>query len=130
MAAGYVIGFVEGTAAHAYFAVAGGLHAYGYAPIPVQPLFHALLFLDPLVAVLVARARPVGPLLGAAVMLADTTANWWVQWGAVLAHPLAYLRPVGLLPITLFGVFVLSTALPLHRASRTGVRSRASCAPA
>ncbi|GAA1932557.1 hypothetical protein GCM10009738_00050 [Kitasatospora viridis] len=112
----YVIGFLEGTGAHAYFLASGGLHAYAYAPLPVQLLFHALLVIDPLVAVLVLRARPVGPLLGAAVMVADLVGNWWVAWPTVTVHPLAYLRPVGLLPLTLFGALVLLTAARLHRA--------------
>ncbi|MCQ4041740.1 hypothetical protein ACFOSC_32605 [Streptantibioticus rubrisoli] len=116
VATGYVIGLAEGTAAHAYFLAAGGPHAYDYAPLPVQLFFHALLLLDPVSAVLVARAHPMGPLLGAGVMAVDVAANWWVQWGAVLARPADFLRPVGLLPITLFGLFVLGTAPALRRA--------------
>ncbi|MGW7528306.1 hypothetical protein [Streptomyces sp. NPDC054783] len=112
----YVIGFLEGTGAHAYFLVTGGLNAYSYAPILVQLLFHVLLLLDPLVAVLITRAQPGAPLLAAAVMLADVLGNWSAAWSAVLTHPTAFLRPVGLLPITLFGIFVLVTALPLRRA--------------
>ncbi|MFJ9467432.1 hypothetical protein [Streptomyces caniferus] len=57
----------------------------------------------------------MGPLLGALVMLADLAANWWIQWDAVLADPVAYLRPAGLSAITAFGVFVIVTALPLYR---------------
>ncbi|WUU10425.1 hypothetical protein OG866_01320 [Streptomyces sp. NBC_00663] len=113
--AAYVVGFLEGTGAHAYFLATGGLSTYNYAPLPVQLLFHALLPLDLLVALRIARGRPGAPLLAAAVMLADLAANWGIQWNAVLAHPVAYLRPVGLLPITLFGLFVVATALPLHR---------------
>lgn len=52
-------------------------------------------------------------------MLADVVANWWTQAGDVLRHPLRYLVPVGLLPITLFGVFVLVTAAQLRRATLT-----------
>ncbi|KUN83148.1 hypothetical protein AQJ66_19845 [Streptomyces bungoensis] len=116
----YVVGFLEGTGAHGYFLVTGGLRAYGYAPVLVQLLFHALLLLDPLVALLIIRARPGGPLLAAVVMLADVLGNWIVTWGAVTTRPAAFLRPVGLLPITLFGVFVLLTALPLRRALTPG----------
>lgn len=112
----YAVGFLEGTAAHGYVLVTGGLDAYDYAPVPVQLLFHVLLLLDPLVALMVIRARPAGPLLAAVVMLADMTGNWSVAWSAVMTHPTAFLRPVGLLPITLFGIFVLLTALPLRRA--------------
>ncbi|WP_031161643.1 hypothetical protein [Streptomyces durhamensis] len=120
VAAAYVIGFLEGTGWHAYCLVAGGLHAYSYAPLLIQLLFHALLLLDPLVALLIVRARPGGPLLAAPVMLADLVGNWGTGWRAVLAHPAAYLRPVGLLPITLFGIFVLLTAFPLRRALTPG----------
>ncbi|MCI3240635.1 MULTISPECIES: hypothetical protein [Streptomyces] len=118
----YVIGFLEGTGAHAYFLTTGGLNAYSYAPMPVQLLFHALLLLDLLVALLILRGHPGAPLLAAAVMLADLVANWDIQWDAVVAHPVAYLRPVGLLPITLFGIFVVFTAIPLRRglAARAG----------
>ncbi len=119
-AAAYVIGFLEGTGAHAYFLATGGLGAYSYAPMPVQLLFHALLPLDLLVALLIMRGHPGAPLLAAAVMLTDLVANWGIQWHAVLAHPMAYLRPVGLLPITVFGAFVVLTALPLSRSLAAG----------
>lgn len=115
VAAVYVIGFLEGTGAHAYFLATGGLQTYSYAPMPVQLLFHALLLLDPLVALLIVRARPSGPLLAAAVMVLDLTGNWDGAWHAVLSDPMAFLRPVGLLPMTVFGVFVALTALPLRQ---------------
>lgn len=111
----YVIGFLEGAGAHAYFLATGGLHAYGYAPMPVQLLFHALLLLDPLVALLLVRAHPSGALLAAAVMVLDLAGNWDGAWHAVVADPVAHLRPVGLLPMTVFGIFVVFTALPLRR---------------
>ncbi|MFD8544438.1 hypothetical protein [Streptomyces sp. NPDC059649] len=116
----YVIGFLEGTGAHGYFLATGGLHAYSYAPISVQLLFHLLLLLDPLVALLIIRARPGGPLLAAVVMVADLLGNWSVAWNTVMTHPTAFLRPVGLLPMTLFGIFVWLTALPLRRALTPG----------
>ncbi|MGW1745187.1 hypothetical protein ACWCRD_06140 [Streptomyces sp. NPDC002092] len=116
MAAVYVIGFLEGTGAHAYFLATGGLHTFGYAPLPVQLLLHALLLLDPLVALLIVRAHPSGPLLAAAVMVLDLAGNWDVAWHAVLADPVAFLRPVGLLPMTVFGMFVVFSALPLRQA--------------
>jgi hypothetical protein len=115
IAAAYVAGFAEGTCVHAYYLLTGGVHAYGRAPIAVQVLFHAVLVLDALVVVLVVRASPTGPPLAAAVMLADAGANWWTQAGDVMRHPLHYLIPIGLLPITVFGVFVLVTAKPLRR---------------
>ena len=115
-AAVYVVGFLEGTGAHGYVLATGGLNAYGYAPMLVQLFFHLLLLLDPLAALVIIRARPGGPMFAALVMLADVVGNWSIAWSAVTAHPTAFLRPVGLLPITLFGIFVLLTALPLRRA--------------
>ncbi|MFE7889651.1 hypothetical protein [Streptomyces sp. NPDC057412] len=119
----YVVGFVEGTGSHAYDVVRGGLHAYRDWPLPSQLLFHSLLVLDLLAAVLVVLAHPTGPPLGAAIMAADLTANWSANWAGVLNDPLSYVSPVGLTPITLFGIFVLTTALPLHRTLRQSGRS-------
>ncbi|MFK0026551.1 hypothetical protein [Streptomyces sp. NPDC090798] len=116
----YVVGFLEGTGAHGYFLATDGLNAYNYAPIFVQLLFHVLLLLDPLAALMIIRARPGGPLFAAMVMLADVVGNWSVAYSAVMAHPTEFLRPIGLLPITLFGIFVLLTALPLRRALTSG----------
>ncbi|MCX3058285.1 hypothetical protein [Streptomyces beihaiensis] len=115
-AAAYVTGFLEGAGAHAYFLVKSGPHAYAYAPVLIQLLFHGLVLLDPLVALLTAMGRPVGPPVAAAVMTADLVANWVVEWSAVRADPLAFLRPAGLLPISVFGVFVLASAVPMRRA--------------
>ncbi|GAA1914337.1 hypothetical protein [Streptantibioticus ferralitis] len=114
----YIIGFVEGTGSHAYDLFVGGLHAYRGSPLPSQLLFHALLGLDLLAAAWVALTRPAGPILGAAIMVADLTANWWGNWTGILRHPLDYLQPVGLTPMTLFGLFVFATVAPLHRSFR------------
>ncbi|MFI1198115.1 hypothetical protein K2224_20695 [Streptomyces sp. BHT-5-2] len=113
----YVIGFVEGTCAHVLDLARGGIHAYAaFAPVPVQVLFVSLVVLDPLVVVLVGLVRPAGVRLGAGVMALDVLANWIVNWSYMQADPARLLRPVGLLPITLFGLFVLATAVPALRA--------------
>ncbi|GHE07988.1 hypothetical protein [Streptomyces alanosinicus] len=113
----YVGGFLEGTCYHALCLVRGGLHAYtGFGPLPLQVLFHALLVLDPLVAVLALRLRPAGIRAAGVVMTLDVLANWYVNRRRVTADPAALLSPVGLLPITLFGVFVLVSLCPLLRA--------------
>ncbi|WP_143094428.1 hypothetical protein [Streptacidiphilus jiangxiensis] len=75
-----------------------------------------MLALDVLAVVLTVRASPAAPPLAAFAISADAFGNWWTQAGNVVRHPLDYLAPFGLLPITLFGVFVLATAIPLHRA--------------
>ncbi|MFI9158367.1 hypothetical protein ACIGXI_21800 [Kitasatospora aureofaciens] len=123
VAAVYVAGFVEGAGAHAVDVLSGGLHAYRAWPRASQLLFHALLVLDPLAAVLVARARPAGPLLGACIMVADLVANWWGNWDGLMRHPLDYLQFVGLPVMTLFGLFVFATAAPLRRALRSADRA-------
>jgi hypothetical protein len=131
----YVVGFVEGTCVHAYDVLAGGLHAYASWPLVSQVLFHVLLGLDLLAAVLVLRRRPAGPVLAAVIMAADLTANWWGNWDRLVRHPLDYLQPVGLLPMTLFGLFVFATAVPLRREFRSRDRelvraaSVGSCPP-
>ena len=113
IACGYIIGFVEGMASHVNDEVRRGLHAYSAAPLAFQVFFHALLVLDPLVVVLIYRARPAGPVLAAAVMVLDVAANGWDQRHAVAAHPMDFLVPYGLLVQALFMVFVLTMARPL-----------------
>ncbi|WP_282204735.1 hypothetical protein [Kitasatospora fiedleri] len=101
------------------------MHTYRGRPPASRFLLHVLLPADPLVALLVARGRPSGPLLGAAVMVADPAANRWSNLPGVWRHPLEHLRPVGLLPITLFGLFVCATAVPLSRFFRARARAGA-----
>lgn len=122
IAAGYVVGFGEGACSHVYSLWTGGIHAFSRDPVPIQVLFHTMLVLDVLAVVLIVRASTAGPPLAAVVILADAFGNWWTEAGDVMRHPVDYLVPFGLLPITLFGVFVLATTLLLHRgvvASRT-----------
>ena len=111
----FIIGFLEGTLAHAYDLADGGLHAFRGFPLVSQILFQSLLVLDPLAAALVWRRISSAPVLGAAIMIADDTANWQGNWTAVRTDPGMLLRPYGLPVLTLFGVFVLLTALPLRR---------------
>lgn len=110
----YVIGFLEGTGAHLRDLVQGGIHVYApLGPPPLQMFFVALVVLDPLTAVLVAGARPLGVRLAVGVMTLDVLTNWAVNWPWVQRDPGILLRPVGLLPITLFGLFVVVCARPL-----------------
>ncbi|MFB7509716.1 hypothetical protein [Streptomyces broussonetiae] len=100
----------------------GGLHAYaGFGPLPLQVFFVALVVLDPLAAALTLWLRPWGFKLAAVVMTLDVLANWYVNGAWVAADPTRLLRPVGLLPITLFGLFVVATAPALLRAARGSV---------
>jgi hypothetical protein len=111
----YSIGFTEGTFAHVMDLVRGGLSAYSFAPVVVQVFFIGLVVLDPLVVVLVVRMRPAGVGLAGVVMAVDVVANWFVNWSWLTQDPSRLVRPVGLLPITLFGLFVLVSMVPLRR---------------
>ena len=112
----YLIGFAQGTGAHVRDLVRGGIHAYSSVPQAwIQVFFVSLVLLDPLVVVLIAFVRREGIWLAAGVMVLDVAANWIGNWPSLDEDPARLLRPVGLLPITLFGVFVLVTTLPLLR---------------
>ncbi|AEW92397.1 MULTISPECIES: hypothetical protein [Streptomycetaceae] len=120
----YMIGFLEGSCAHLVDLARGGLHAYdGYADPLLQAFFLALVVLDPLVVVLVGLARTWGVRLAAVVTTLDVTGNWIGNWGLVQHDATLVLRPVGLLPITLFGLFVVASAGPVHRALTTARRT-------
>ena len=127
----YLIGFVEGTADHVRWMTHGGIHAYAssYPPIAIQVFFVSLVVLDPLAVALVAFVRREGIWLAAAVMALDIAANWIGNWARIRRHG----PPDVPWLITLFGVFVLVTALPLLRAMRGWhgrVRDRAVVGPA
>ncbi|MFG2532995.1 hypothetical protein [Streptomyces sp. NPDC048516] len=93
--------------------------------MPLQVFFVSLAVLDPLVVVLVVRARPEGVRLAWGVMVLDVLANWIVNWPPLQEDPTWLLRPVGLLPITLFGLFVVVSSVPVLRVmSRPQVVSR------
>ncbi|KAA9156192.1 hypothetical protein FPZ12_028095 [Amycolatopsis acidicola] len=108
----YLAGFLEGTGAHLLDLARSGLHAYDAYPLVFRVFFVCLVFLDPLTAVLIALARRAGVWLAAAVMVVDVGGNWIGNAGRVGEVPLF---PVGLGPITLFGLFVFGCTVPLHR---------------
>jgi hypothetical protein len=108
----YAVGFTEGTGAHVRDLAHGGLHAYRFAPTAVQVFFVSLVLLDPLVVVLIVRVCRAGVWLAGSVMAADMAANWFVSRESLslLLRP-----PAGLLAITVFGLFVLISVIPLQR---------------
>ena len=91
----------------------GGIHAYApsYPQIAIQVFFVSLVVLDPLVVALVAFVRREGIWLAAAVMALDIAANWIGNWIRIRHDRVSDVPWL----ITLFGVFVLATALPLLR---------------
>jgi hypothetical protein len=113
----YLIGFADGTGDHVRWMTHGGIHAYAssYPQIAIQVFFVSLVILDPLAFVLVAFVRREGIWLAVVVMVLDVAANWIGNW-ARIRHD--WMPNVPWL-ITLFGVFVLVTALPLLRLMNT-----------
>lgn len=123
MLVGYLVGFVDGTAAHVWDP--DGLHSYAFAPVAVQGFFVGL-----------GCSRPAGH--GAATADASERdlagcrgKDWWtwvvnlyVNRATLTRYQSAWLRPVGLLPISVFGVYVLLSALPLLRARPPVTRLR------
>jgi hypothetical protein len=110
----YLIGFAEGTGSHIADLVRGGIHAYASFPqVSVQVFFVSLVILDPLAAVLVGLVQREGIWLASAVMVLDVGANWWGNRHWLRDDPVQLLW---LLPITVFGLFVVAFAVPLHRA--------------
>lgn len=125
----YLIGFLEGAGAHCLDLVRGGIHVYASsASVPLQVFFVSLVLLDPLIVVLVGLVRPDGIRLAASAMTVDVIANWIVNWPQLQEDPAWLLRPVGLLPITLFGLFVIVSSVPLTRAMRR-THGHLSCTP-
>ncbi|WP_432483096.1 hypothetical protein [Kineococcus esterisolvens] len=70
----------------------GGWSPYAYAPRWLATYWSALLLLDPLVAVLIARRRRAGLLLGPLIPLTDAAANGYAIHALGLGGPLA---PIG-----------------------------------
>jgi hypothetical protein len=114
----YVIGFVEGTGSHLLDLATRGVHAYDRAVWPTQVLWYSLVVLDALVVWLALLARPAVVPSGVAIMAADLVANWNFNWSAIRADPGLFWAPVGLLPMSLFGVFVMVAGMPLWRLLR------------
>ncbi|ARP74493.1 hypothetical protein LK07_29300 [Streptomyces pluripotens] len=108
----YSISFTEGTGSHIADLVRGGIHAYASFPqVSLQVFFVSLVILDPLAAVLVGLVRREGIWLASAVMVWDVSANWWGNRHWLWDDPAQLLW---LLPITVFGLFVVALAVPLH----------------
>jgi hypothetical protein len=108
-----LVGFLEGACSHLLDLAQGGIHAYAsFHQVPLQVFFVSLVVLDPLVAVLLGLVRRDGVRLAGAVMMMDVCANWWGNRHWLQDDPAQLLW---LLPITLFGLFVVAFLLPLHR---------------
>lgn len=123
----YLIGFLVGTRTHVLDVTRDGVHAYAMFPqVSLQVFFVSLVVLDPLVIVLVGLARREGTWLAGAVMVLDMCGNWWGNWHWLRDDPSQLMR---LLPLTIFGVFVIASVLPLHRAVAGAARKPETALP-
>ena len=102
----WAAGFLVGTTTHVVDLVLSGTDVYTGYPVGVRLFWVALTVVDPLVVALLLLHRRAGVVLGVVVMVADVAVN-----GTVLATTGEGLA--GLVPQSLFGVFVLVTARPL-----------------
>jgi hypothetical protein len=111
----YLISFLEGTCAHSLDPIHGGTHAH--APFPqasTQTSFISPALHDPLIIVLAAPARPQDVWPASEVPMLDISVNRIGNRRWMDDHPTGLLRTVGLLPITLFGQFVVASLVPSH----------------
>lgn len=84
----YLIGFTDGTAAHARDLARAGFDAYsGFPQVPLRVFFISLVLLDPLVVVLAALVLPAGIWLAAVVMVLDVAANAAGNWSRIQQDP-------------------------------------------
>lgn len=115
----YLIGFADGTAAHARDLARAGFGAYsGFPQVPLRVFFISLVLLDPLVVVLAALVLPAGIWLAAVVMVLDVAANTAGNWSRIQHDPAWPFTPASLLLIIVFGAFVLATVPVMLRATK------------
>jgi hypothetical protein len=123
--AGYLIGFTDGFGAHLLALARHGIDAYSSFPqVPQRVFLASLVVLDPLVVVLVAFARRAGIGLAGAVIAADVAANLTGNWAGIQRDPAGVLLSANLLGISVFGLFVLVTVIPLLRVADAGQAAR------
>lgn len=122
----YAIGFLEGAGSHVLQIAGGGIHTYDHVWWPSQVLYYTLVVWDGLAVVLALRARAAVVPFGVAIMTADLISNWYCNWSAIRADPGSFWAPVGLLPISVFGLFVVAAAVPLWLVLRRWESRRAT----
>ena len=114
----YAACFVEGLGSHIRDLVLYGFHAYDWAVWPWRVMWYSFLLIEPVAVWLALRARWAAAPLGIAIMAGDLPPNWYYNWSAIKADPGLFWAPVGLLPMSSFGLFVVITGVPLWRLLR------------
>lgn len=113
IALGTVVVLAYGTAVHVVQLVAPG-HPYPEQPGWLRLYFVGLTVLDPLAAVLLARARRSGVVLAVAVLVTDAAANGWANYAVDDAGGVTAGR-VGQAVITALALVLVGTAPRLWR---------------
>ena len=103
-----------GTAVHVVQLLDAGLAPYPGLPGWLRGYFVSLTVLDPLAAVLLARARRSGVVLAVGVLVTDAAANAWANL-VVDASPGPTPGRVGTVVTTGLAVVLLAAARPLWR---------------
>ena len=120
VALGAVVVLGYGTVVHVVQLVAAGFDPYPEQPTWLRLYFVGLTVLDPLAAVLIARARRSGVVLAVAVLVTDAAANAWADHVVDDVGGLTAGR-VGLAVITLLALVLVLTAPRLwQHAARPG----------
>ncbi|WP_338105139.1 hypothetical protein [Modestobacter muralis] len=114
MAAATVLLLGYGTAVHVIQLVDAGFAPYPHLPGWLRSYFIGLTVLDPLAAVLLARARRSGVVLAVGVLVTDAAANAWANLVLDESPGLTSGR-VGTAVIAALAVVLLVTARPLWR---------------
>jgi predicted branched-subunit amino acid permease len=105
-----------GTVVHVVQLLGAGLAPYPRLPGWLRAYFIGLTVLDPLAAVLLARARRSGVVLSVAVLVTDAAANAWANW-VVDTSAGVTLGRVGTAVITVLALLLLAAARPLWLAT-------------
>lgn len=123
----YTIGFVEGAGSHVGdFASRGMAHTYDGVWWPSRVLYYTLVAWDLLVVYLAVRAHPAVVPAGVTILALDLGSNWYYNWSAIHADPGLFWAPVGLLPMSSFGLFAAGAGVPLWRVLRRRAPRRAT----
>ncbi|MCZ2828079.1 hypothetical protein O2W14_04425 [Modestobacter sp. VKM Ac-2986] len=114
MAAATVLLLGYGTVVHVVQLVAADLAPYPALPGWLRGYFTGLTVLDPLAAVLLARARRSGVVLAVGVLVTDAAANAWAN---LVLDPSPGLTPgrVGTAVLTVLALGLVVAARPLWR---------------
>ncbi len=116
---GFVLLLAYGTVVHLLQVVASHFNPYPALPGWLRAYFTALIVLDPLAAVLLARRHRAGVVLAATVLVTDAAANGWANYAIDDTTGITTGR-VGQAVITVLAIGLLIALPRLWRATSSG----------